>query len=111
MVPVRRPGAWPPPLTGHGRMLALDAVRFDTLLRSLVTGRSRRTFLSALASPMLAALGADDVAAKHKKKKKHKTSPPSPSPPPLPPSPPPSPPPPPLACGAGGPCRVFLSST
>ena len=94
----------------------MDVDRFDRLTRSLAIAGPRRGVLSGLLVGAVSLLGwskAQDAVAKDckkiKDKKKRKacqkkaqgtTA-----------QPPASDPPPPLACGAGGPCRVFLSST
>lgn len=96
----------------------MDTRGFDHLTRTLTAQGTRRVALTGALVSALALLGMMETDARKKKKGKKKpkkiTVPPV-SPPPSPPaSPPPaSPPPPPatLACGAGGPCLVFLSST
>jgi hypothetical protein len=92
----------------------MDADRFDTLTRSLVSGRSRRGLMTGLAGlfgSLGLALGSYDVEARKKKRKRKKkkkkkkkgaeaTAPPPPPPPLLSPPPPPpnTPPPPPGPC-------------
>jgi hypothetical protein len=50
----------------------MEAQRFDSLSRSLVTAGSRRTLLGAPAVGVLAALGLDDAAGKKKSRRKKK---------------------------------------
>lgn len=75
----------------------MDATQFDTLVRSLSRGASRRGLLAGLASGLLAVLSlgssGEDAEGKKKRKRRNKKNPaPSGSSPSPPPSPLPSPP-------------------